>query len=319
MKYKVFLFSLAVINILTYTCDEETTNLLISARTDQQDLTSIKSMQFSQNFNDKTLNEALKNTPYLFTLTAPSNMLKNPNPIPCAYLETIDFSNGKIEKFILGEWIEVMPKLRVLKLRENNISSIASDFDTERSTCGPCGRKTIPSWSSIALQEIDLSNNKLEEFDLNLLNNATNLVDANFSNNTITRVVIPKSLNHRKLCNVFLQNNQLKDSDKFALEKCNSLDTKQYEWSLWRYQAIGLTFGILTGFGTVIKISSAVHSLWTIPIALGSFFAQAGVGFILGHGIKKCEAYDTVHTYKPFIFVFDDQKVKDYVTLPLEQ
>lgn len=322
MKLNIFLLILFSVCTISYTGDNATEHILCF-RTDQNDVTSIKSINYPKDLDDTTLKSILTQAYNLETLVAQNNLLHQPRPQLCRDLSTIDFSNGKIKNFILGEWIDAMPKLRILNLAHNKISSIASDFDTERSTCGPCGTKIIPSWSSSTLQEIDLSHNELTEFDLHIVDNATNLVKADFSHNKITTVVIPKALRRRKVCKVYLHNNQLRDADKSALEKCNILNTQEYEDSLESHKHVGTITGAVTGIGSTIgmifSIQLSVHPVAAAAIGVVNCCAQIGAGYLLGYGVKKCRAYDTVHTYQPFIFNFENQKNNDQVAIQLEQ
>lgn len=324
MKSKIFLPILFSASSVMYTCDEGT-KLLLSVRADQNDVTSIKSLNFPKDLDDATLKTALTQAYNVQTLIAQNNIMKQPKPVPCQGLSIIDFSNGTIEVFRIGDWVQAMPSLQKLNLAHNKISSIASINDAEQTSCGPCGKHVLTSsWHSQTLQEIDLSYNELTEFDLHIVRNAKSLVKADFSHNKISTVVIPKELRHRNVCKVFLNNNQLDSSSINLLEKFNVLNTEEYENSYEFHGGIGAITGTVTGIGSTIGVVFGAPLIQQYPgaaVAVGiiNCLAQIGAGWYLGYGVKKCTSCDTVNTYQPFILAFDNQKNNDHVALKLEQ
>lgn len=328
MYVSIFVF---LSSIVAYACDDDTRKRLLDARDDQEYISSpasIRSLNFdNKNINDATLHSALTKADNLITLSAQHNALQNPQPVVCKFLTKIDFTKGNIEIFRIGDWVTAAPNLEILKLAHNKISSIASDTDTDIVLCGPCGQCTVNNgghiWRSYALQEVDLSHNALTEFDLNILNNAPNVIKADFSNNQIAEIKIPRQhrILHRQICTVLLHNNKLDQTAKAQLISCNRHITKEYEKSLRDAPVLSGIIG--TGIGSSVcfgvffgKLLVGIDPLFLV---LGTVLGGAGVCALSTYVVMRtCGYQESKNTYKPFVFEFEVSKSKDQVVVELD-
>jgi hypothetical protein len=198
----------------------------------------------------------------------------------------------------------VYPNLKILKLAHNQITCIASNDVTERISCTICGPEYKKAWHSDTLQELDLSHNKLTEFDLNLLNNAPNLTRTDFSHNEIRDVVVPKGIYHRQVCTVLLHHNQLGDAQKQLLYKNNSLYTKEYDNCIYRATIYGGVAGMLTG---PFAVGTPIYIIYSVGVGLASGGLALGTtvgGLLIGRASARAIAHycypKNKRMYQPF-------------------
>lgn len=301
-----FLLSMAIQTFI-YPSDE----IILKARTDLDDVKSVRSMDCPKKLTDKVLDRILKKACNLESISAQGNSLQKPKHVSCAFLHTINFSNGTITKFPIGDWVIAIPHLKKLNLAHNKISSIASSTDTVTVVNG----KRYTSWESSLLEYLDLSHNKLTELDLHIIDNATKLEHADFSHNKIAQIKTPKKLNHRNLCHLILYNNQLSQDHKNILQKLNILDTEQYEAA----QRIGLYAGGITGTAlgmiesaTLLPYALKDDSGILVGICIGLACIIPCGTMSLGYSIATIIMLKKhTCTYNPLLLVFDEKPEKN--------
>src|ERR1700722_19755669 len=104
MLSTVLILSSVVIYASDYASDEEHDEsfkaIILRSRTDQDFVTgssSIQSINFDkEKCDDNLLHETLTQCSGLRTLSAQQNQLKNPQPVACEFLTTLNFSHGNI-------------------------------------------------------------------------------------------------------------------------------------------------------------------------------------------------------------------------------
>jgi hypothetical protein len=264
----------------------------------------------NKSVTDSAFSGILLSSPQLITFSALGHQLLAPQPVQCAFLTGLDLSKGSLRVFPIGAFAKAMPALKKLNLAYNKIISVASENDETRT---PLFGDTIWCWSSRSLQELDVSHNQLAEFDLNIINNAPNLIKANFSHNPIAKIKIPEHetgewghLRHRQLCTVQLQNTSLSRAHRELLEKHSTRTTKEYEAAitgLTGWIIIASTFSALMvtlgndGVGNLILNNPG--------LCMGYFMVSAFVvGPYIDYIIGRREIPENQRTYKQLILKF---------------
>lgn len=314
----------------------ELTQLLLTSRTDQNYqkeqhnyIDSIKSIHSinldNKQITDDTLRTLLAEACALVMLSAQHNRLQQPSPARCFCLTDIDFSNGTIETFSIGDWVTLCPQLAVIKLAHNKIRDTTSDNDaTNRISCTICGPEYQRAWHSDTLKELDLSHNELTVFDLNILNNAPNLIKADFSHNNIAAVIVPKSLSDREQpCTVLLHHNQLSDTHKQLLQQKNSLYTKDYKNKVGNATfGAGFTGLVIGGFGAGIPVGNVI--VHTLGVGMLGVLCGVMIGGGLVFGASACAIAHYCYpknkrTYQPFALEFEPtEQEQDQLVVELD-
>lgn len=288
---------------MLFSGDDERTQLFLSARvaTDTNDVRTILNANFDTKFmTDNLLHEFLTKATAVVTLSAKNNMLQNPHPVASVYLTELNLSHGTLQSFPIGEFIVVMPQLKKIDLSHNQIVSIVSDNDVEpRNGC----QNFIDPWKSYELEQINVSNNKLTEFDLQIIDNAPKMTQASFSDNPIADVKTPYNINYRRNCVILLRNTQLDAAKKQILFEKSIQSTEKYNNALFHGSLCGSAVLLITGMGTSLGISIGLHTQIIIPtLMLGGTL----VGGLAGYGFGHCMMPKNKRTYTAFTFDFGE-------------
>lgn len=288
--------------------DHETTQLFLSARvaTDAHDVRTILNANFDTKYiTDHLLREFLAKATAVVTLSAKNNVLQNPQPVTSVYLTELNLSHGTLQSFPIGRFIVAMPRLKKIDLSYNQIVSIASNNDVQQQ--GGCDNPINP-WNSFDLEQINVSNNKLTEFDLNLINNAPNMTHANFSDNPIAEVKTASEVSSRKCCIIVVSNTQLDKTKKQVLLKKCIQPTAKYNSTVTCGAITGLFGLLIAGGGISLGVGIGSH----LPVAASNIlipslvFGGALVGGLAGCSIGHCVTPKNKRTYKAFTFDFGE-------------
>lgn len=309
------------------TTNRDMQNLVLNARTDFNDIDSVRHINFdNKNLTDKELQNTLKITSNLVTLSAKYHILTSPQPMSASALTELNLSNGTLKLFPLGSFLELMP-LKKINLAYNHIASIASDND-ETKYYGWCNNgiqeckygccSSALKWQSTTLQELTLNNNQLTELDMHIIDNLPNLTIAHFSDNPLAEVKVVNYIQKRQHCTINLHNAALSLESKNLLELNNKKETSLYGDNKLNGCSVGFLSSFILGFsGCMVYFVNNISTL--NPIASGlsagvlipavSFFVGGTIGYNIGHCLTPADK----RTYKPFTFDFGPADTTDDV------
>jgi|GEM_PF-4049759 len=115
-----------------------------------------------------------------------------------ARLTKLVVTNTNMTMLPLGAWLSHMEQLQFLDISHNLIENVSDSGDSG-------------DWQSTTLQHMNISHNRLKEFDFNIVDSMPNMVHADFSNNPITQIKLVSfpQFAQRAPCTVVLKNSLL--------------------------------------------------------------------------------------------------------------
>jgi|GEM_PF-4957043 len=299
MKRFIFMILASNMFALHAADDQSIRNLILTHRTDKDDVTAVSRINFdNENITDEQLKQALTIASRLISFSANKHILNSPTFPYCASLTTLILSNGTLTTFPLGDALMKMPCLHKLVLSNNQIESIASDTDAAKNCrCAPQA-----PWKHTSLQELDLNGNLLTEFNMHIIENLPKLKKADFSDNPIARIAVPRQLNYspgREVCSIKLKNSSLTDVTQKALVEHGYSYTKIAA----RLETFGILVGGISGGGTAVGLAFALCptiGLWGIPPGVGLI----ALGTSAGLGLPYIALPADKRTYQAYVFDF---------------
>lgn len=261
----------------------------------------------NENVTDKKIAKVLQKACRLEKLSAQYHALENPY-LSSHSLTTLDLSRGSLKEFALLKHLLHMPALRDLNLSHNEISSLSS----------PNQQNYLHSDARYSFYDLDVSHNRLQVLDMQLLDRLDTLQNVNLSDNPLEEINhVEKScggivLRDRLLfasATVKLHNTKLSSEDQELLR--TEYGTLQEEGTYIVLKRGAGMCGVFTGAFLAPVVASPfiilAHTNLSLflPLAIGFGWSSIIAGYPVGTWIyNRCTPDDERFMYY-FVFKFN--------------